>query len=356
MNCLPDGNRPDVQGERIAFRYTFAKKYRVFATFIICAALLTAAFAAGGIFRSTETGTHFFAKLEAYFSKDEPTGDEDAAMPPSSDQLPADAPHNCGDTAIIVKDLSYASRGETYLVNETVYQPDVEGLLKKKLTGLEITEDSSAPLVLIVHTHTTESYLSKKQSCMDRDVADCTYSEDTHQNVVAVGRALCDALLEKGIPTLHCVVDHIAGEGLRGSYDRCAQSIESYLKQYPSIRLVIDLHRDAIVTADGEYVQTEVPGDESLAQIMPVVGTDANGTEHPNWEENLALALQLRHKMNESINGICRPVYLRSASYNQELAPYSLLLEVGTGANTVEQAKRTAQRIGDALYELFYFS
>ena len=90
-----------------------------------------------------------------------------------------------------------------------------------------------------------------------------------------------------------------------------------------------------------------------MAQVMAVVGTDCNGTEHTRWEENLALALQLRRAMNAETEGIGRPVFLRNSSYNQELAPYSLLLEIGTGGNSLAQAKRTAEMVGSALVKLF---
>ena len=140
---------------------------------------------------------------------------------------------------------------------------------------------------------------------------------------------------------------------LQGAYSRSEESVERYLKQYPSIRLVIDLHRDGILTDVEAYVKTEIKdGDGSLAQVMAVVGTDENGTYIPNWEGNLALALQLRREMNLNDCGIGRPVYLRSASFNQELAPYGLLLEIGTGGNSLEQAKRTAEKIGDALAKI----
>jgi stage II sporulation protein P len=88
---------------------------------------------------------------------------------------------------------------------------------------------------------------------------------------------------------------------------------------------------------------------------MAVVGSDTNGTAC-NWEGNFALAMILRQKLNRSCEGIARPVYLRRSSFNQELAPYSLLLEIGTGANTLEEAKRTVQRVGDALAEIIRFN
>ena len=85
---------------------------------------------------------------------------------------------------------------------------------------------------------------------------------------------------------------------------------------------------------------------------MAVVGSDGNGTQHPRWQDNLALALQLRERLNQSLVGACRPVSLRNASFHQELAPYSLLLEIGTVANSPEAALAAARRVGECLAEM----
>ena len=52
--------------------------------------------------------------------------------------------------------------------------------------------------------------------------------------------------------------------------------------------------------------------------------------------------------------GLCRPVSLRNSSYNQELAKYALILEIGTAANSVEEAKRAAVLVGETLADLIY--
>ena len=116
---------------------------------------------------------------------------------------------------------------------------------------------------------------------------------------------------------------------------------------------MIDLHRDAVTTSEGELVRAvaEYNG-EPIAQVLSVIGTDCNGTSHENWSNNLALALQLREALNQKGASICRPVSLRNSSYNQELAKYSLLLEIGTAANSAEEAKRTAELVGETLADL----
>jgi stage II sporulation protein P len=142
---------------------------------------------------------------------------------------------------------------------------------------------------------------------------------------------------------------------LGGAYDRSAESVKYYLKEYPSIRYVIDLHRDAILNETGELLRAVWgENEEKIAQVMAVVGTDANGTDFPHWENNLAFALQLRAVLNADGKGICRPIFLRNASFHQELAPCSILLEIGTSGNSVDEAKRAAELVGDALAILIY--
>ena len=107
----------------------------------------------------------------------------------------------------------------------------------------------------------------------------------------------------------------------------------------------------------GEFIRTVYDAEEApVAQVMAVVGSDGNGTVHDGWEGNLALALRLRELLNTNGAAICRPISLRNASYNQELAPHSLLLEIGTAANSVEEAKRAAVLVGSALAYLLQSS
>ncbi|MBQ8416959.1 MAG: stage II sporulation protein P, partial [Clostridia bacterium] len=214
-----------------------------------------------------------------------------------------------------------------------------------------VTQD---PLVLVLHTHASEGYLPEGTKYVEGNIGDATYSKDGSKTVLAVGKVLCDTLNQKGITAIHCTVMHDE-EGLQGSYERSLHSIRFFLEHYPSIRYVIDLHRDAVINKDGEYLKSvgKVNGAE-VAQVMAVVGSDGGGSECPNWEGNLALALQLGELLNRDGARIFRPLSLRNSTYNQELAPYSLLLEIGTGGNSPEEAKRAAVLVGEALARLIY--
>ena len=252
--------------------------------------------------------------------------------------------------SIVEKDLSYITFGKEYIHNTTVYQPDVSTLLQRNCgsgaVGGRIT-------VLVLHTHTGEAYTPDGADGLSGVPGDVTYSRDETQNVLAVGEAFCKELEKNGIGAIHCRTVHDAPT-LRGAYDRAAESIRFYLEQYPDIRYVIDLHRDSIADADGNYVRavTSTEDGTKLAQVMAVVGTDGSGVRHPDWERNLALALQLRELLNAEGGKLCRPVCLRNSSYNQALAPYSMLLEIGTGANSVEEATRSACIVAKTFAEL----
>lgn len=260
-----------------------------------------------------------------------------------------------GETAIIPMDLSLSSYGAEYINNSTGYSPDTEKLLAANLKdniNIEYLASSGAPIVLIIHTHATEGYSADGAISYLESGGEYARTDDIKNNVVAVGKVLANELNKAGIPTIHSTVLHDALQ-YKDSYARSEETIRQYLEKYQSIRLVIDLHRDAIVRSNGDLVRPVALSDgEAAAQVMCVVGSDWGGEKCANWEGNLSLALKLREKLNANTQGICRPPYLKSSTYNQELAPYSLLLEMGASGNSLEEAKRSAKLVADALLEL----
>lgn len=256
-----------------------------------------------------------------------------------------------GYTPIIPMDLSLTSYGSAYIHNSTGLTPNTEMLLNMDFTDRIPLEylSSSSPTVLIIHTHGTEAYSENGAISYLDDGGDIARSNDTQENVVAVGRALADALEKKGIKSVHCEIMHDEN-GYRNAYENAEETICSYLRQYPSLKLVIDLHRDSVVKSSGELVRPVTVADgKAAAQVMCVVGSSWGGEDNEKWETNLALALKLRRELNESTENLCRPVYLKESTYNQELAPYSLLLEVGASGNSIEEALASAELIADAL-------
>lgn len=219
---------------------------------------------------------------------------------------------------------------------------DAQALLSQALP-LAVTDE---PLILIVHTHATESYTG------DYDGAEDYHTADTDYNVVRVGQAIADRLNAAGIVTLH---DKTLNDlpGYDSAYERTAQVISRYLEEYPSIRMVIDVHRDAVTATDGtELAMTAELDGAPAAQLLFVMGTDAGGLEHPNWRDNLAFALQMQALCTARAPGLFRELSLRAARYNEHLTPCSVLLEVGSAGNTLDEALRSADFFARQLTEL----
>ena len=260
-----------------------------------------------------------------------------------------------GCTPIIPMDLSLSSYGSEYINNSTGYSPDIATLIEKKLKGdssVELLAASNEPQVLIIHTHGTEAYSKDGAIYCESDSCDVRTS-DTSKNVVAVGRTVAEILNENGISTLHCTIMHDSLQ-YKDSYARAEETVRRYMEEFPSIKLVIDIHRDSIIKSSGEIVRpvAELDG-KAAAQLMCVVGSDWAGDTHPEWENNLSLALKLRERLNGECENICRPVFLKPNTYNQELAPFSLLVEVGAEGNSLEEAERSAELFAKALGSLF---
>lgn len=242
------------------------------------------------------------------------------------------------------------------LSNETDYTPDLQTMLKKSsrqetAATFMNTDTARQPLVLVLHTHGTESYALDGLTSYPEQYGFRT--EDTAQNVVAVGQCFTQALNDQGINALHCTIMHDA-ESYIYAYSYAAETIQSYLERYPSIRYIIDLHRDALERQDGTILRPVIASSSGTptAQIMLVVGTNARGGNHPCWESNLSLALQWQNQMEERCPTITRPINLRGATFNQQYTPGSLLIEIGATGNTLAEAKEAAVIAANALADI----
>lgn len=232
------------------------------------------------------------------------------------------------------------------LTNETAFSPDVEYLANQTPAALQNINLSNGPLVLIVHTHGEECYSSDADMYPQNDTSRST---DISKNVVRVGEEIANTLDSFGIEALHCTKMHDS-ESFINAYSSSAKSVKEYLREYPSIKIVVDVHRDAIIRDDGESIAavTEIAGEE-YAQLMFVVGTNELGHNHPDWQDNLTLALNLQKSLDSTYPSLCRSINLRNVPFNQQLSSGYLLLETGTSANTLEQALRSARAFGENL-------
>ncbi len=224
-------------------------------------------------------------------------------------------------------------------------KPDIGSALEASLSwDLTIPE----PTVLILHTHTTESYTKSGENYKET----AAYRTlDENYNMLSIGDAVGRILAQNGITAVHDRVLHDY-PSYNGSYNHARKSVGDYLREYPSIRLVLDLHRDAADTPNGQLRTATTVEGESSAQLMLVMGTDASGLTHPDWEKNLSLAVKLHAALERQSPGIMRPLILRSQRFNQDMSPGALLVEVGAAGNTHAEAQKAAGQLALAIVSL----
>ncbi len=255
------------------------------------------------------------------------------APEPAPPVLPTPAPEAVRETTI---------EGGMRVRNGTGYWVDAAELLSQ---GPGLTLPAEDVQILIIHTHGSEAYT---QAGLDRYTAsDANRTEDTQFNVVRIGDELTDILTEAGLRVIHDrgIYDY---PSYTGSYTRAEAAIGQYLENFPGIRVVLDIHRDAL-GSNGVVYKTMAEEEGTVAsQIMLLVGTDESGLEHPNWRGNLAFALYLQNAVNSAYPTLMRPVELVPQRYNQQLTPGSLILEVGSSGNTLREALAAIRLFGRA--------
>lgn len=229
------------------------------------------------------------------------------------------------------------------LFNETGYEPDTHALLAAALPfpdfwTWQAEYGAGEPYILILHTHGTEAY--SPEGAHTYTTEDSFRSQNTEENVVAVGTVMAQTFEEAGIPVLHCT-EMFDAQSYQESYSRAAAAIRSYLQQHPSIQIVLDVHRDSVIRTDMTRLQPVARiGDEEYAQFMIVTGTDDKGAQHPLWRDNLNFALKIQQNLIGRTDSFVRSINLRGAAFNEQYRTGSLLLEVGSCGNTLPQAKR----------------
>jgi stage II sporulation protein P len=229
------------------------------------------------------------------------------------------------------------------------FSADLPALMTQPLSW-DLTEEE--PTVLIIHSHGSESFAPTGEY----EESSPYHTLDTDHNMISIGSYIAERLRAGGISVLHDTTLH-DNPSYNASYNNSRASVRNYLEQHPSIRLVLDLHRDSFEDENGnQIVQSVFSQGASYAPLMIVVGTDYGGFIHPNWQENLALALKLQTQMEGLCEGICRNINLRAQRFNQDLSAGSLLIEVGASGNTKEEALRSAEILANGILSLAHGS
>ena len=280
----------------------------------------------------------------------QPEGQADPEPTPTDQQPPEGAGqiveqhYEPGTGTLFVQVGAGVIKNSTTLSAQEVLEAAQQGL------PFTIEPGSSQPQVLIMHTHTTETFELERKSWYD--LSSTARTTDLSLNMAAVGEAMAQELNQAGIVTLHDTTLHDY-PSYNGSYERSNATVQSYLAQYPSIKVVLDVHRDAIEPASGQRVSAIAQvEDRTAAQVMIICGADKNGNL-PNFRQNLGFAAAWQNAMESLYHGLTRPVLLDYRYYNQDLSTGSLLIEVGSHGNTLEQAVYSGQLVGKALVQLF---
>lgn len=233
----------------------------------------------------------------------------------------------------------YLSQGDLYLYNRTDLGLTA-GVLGEGTVNLNLQQ---GPQILIYHTHGSEAYAQTDGDLYQE--SDAYRTTDCSHNVVRVGEEMAQVFRDLGFQVIHDtnLYDYPA---YTGAYDRSDAAIRQYLKQYPTIQVALDVHRDALQGKDGaiyKLVSQENAG--KVAQVMLVVGTGAGRTD---WRNNLALGVQIQKQLLADYTSLARPIVLRSNMYNQDLLPGALLVEVGGHGNTLTEAVQAAHLFAES--------
>ena len=221
--------------------------------------------------------------------------------------------------------------------------------ISEELPWDEVVADTDEPLVLIYHTHTCESFLPFGK-VYDEDYP--VRSVDCSRNITAVGDAICEALAERGISSVHDCTVH-DDPVFTGAYYRSADSMLEILEEYPSIRIAIDIHRDGIINADGSVTApvAEING-KTAAQFMIITGCDSTESPLPDYRENLKLACLIQNAAEDRYPTLARPIMFDYRSYNQSLFKGDLLIEVGSQGNSFEEAEYCGELLGNTIADV----
>lgn len=212
----------------------------------------------------------------------------------------------------------------------------------------------ASPQVLIYHTHSYEAY--DKQPDQDYTETAQWRTMDNNYNIAAVGEALAKQLSTKyGIAVLHDETDNECSQ-LGTAYTRSLKTVQDDLAQNPSLKILIDLHRDAY--SAGINPHTVTINGKQVARVMIVIGTGEGQTGvgfsvKPNWQENMKLAKAITDRLNDFDPQLARSVDIKTGRYNQHVSTGAVLIEVGDNKDTLDDALNTVPFLAQAIADVY---
>ena len=249
-------------------------------------------------------------------------------------------------TMVAGSSAKYITSGNVSVYNHTDYAVDIDALLD---VAPALSARGEGPRVLIYHSHATEAYTMDGTDMYE--VSDSYRTLDTEKNMVRVGEEMAAVFEAAGIGVIHdtTLYDY---PNYNDAYSRSLAGVSALLKEYPSVVLVLDVHRDALTASDGTIYKVVAGTVDNCAQVMMVMGSDAGGVSHPNWRVNLALALSIQNALAQKWATLARPTVLRTGRFNQHLSTGSILVEVGSHGNTLQEAITAARLFARTVAEM----
>lgn len=271
---------------------------------------------------------------------------------PSTSETPPEGTKEGGK--LIEKQLIYADNSFSFeniqVQNKSkTHTPEIKEAYESSL-NLEMSADDK-PYVLIFHTHTTEAFQKYDVGWYPEDFKQ--RDSDSSKNMIRIGDEIVKNLKAAGIGVIHDTKVY-DDPMYTGAYERSAETIDEYLEKYPSIQVILDIHRDAIEYDNGSKLKpTAVINGKKAAQIMIISGCQEGAmTGFDNWRENLKFAVKLQKSMEDNYPGLTRPLFFSARKYNMHKSNNSLLIEVGSDGNTLEEAIYSGELFGNCLVEV----
>lgn len=253
-----------------------------------------------------------------------------------------------------IKSITYEKTGATHIFENIRVKNTTEtkslNIAEVISQKLELSIDKTKPAVLIFHSHTSEGYEMIEREWYAVDYT--ARSNDENINIVRVGTEIANYLEKAGYTVIHDKTIH--DKSYSASYPNSRKTVEKHLKEHPEIQIVLDIHRDSITQNDGKKIKpVNTVGGKKAAQLMIITGAEEGKVEDfPDWEYNLRFALQLQKKCEDMFPGLMRPVLFSQRKYNMDMTRFSLLIEMGSEANTLEEACYSGRMLGAALAAL----
>lgn len=213
--------------------------------------------------------------------------------------------------------------------------------------------DNTSESILILPQPKTPSKVTPPLSDTPQAIIYCTHTSEEYQDgkrvngqaggVLEAARTLAESLEGLGIRVL--LDETLHDISYNDSYSSSLNKLSELKQAYPEIELLIDVHRDSSIPGVNYTLRND---SGAYAKMMLIIGSDEN-LPHPNWQQNRAFAQQVQAAADQLQSGIMREARIYNGRYNQHLGSKAILVEIGSTDNTLEEAKRSAQVLAEAI-------